>query len=282
MARHYTSLMINVKEKDPFEELQSFLVRIYKLDEIDAKIYALALKKGILTSGIVITEMPELHQQTVSDKLRRLSNKGFLISTPRVVGVKSEAKRYPIKYLPVSPRMVLRDTLTMYAHIDKVVLSQIDEHLELLSTKQSEEFDEDIWIAKPEEIAMSRWGSAILNAKDRIQIYSHDCTWFNDDGIRNALRGASSKGVKIEVIATHPESKVTVGLSKMGINVDVTDQPNIPFCIIDKKLLFIPFKGGKLGTRYLFLMTGQKYLIENFVNFFSNVYKRKQEVEKNV
>jgi len=275
-------MRISVREKDPFEELQLFLVQTYRLDEIDAKIYTLALKKGMVTSGIVINEMPELHQPTVSDKLRRLANKGFLAATPRVRGTKSDAKRYPSKYLPVSPRLVLKDSLAIYEHVNKVVLSQIDEHMEVLSTKESEELDEDIWITKPEEIAMIRWASAIQNAKNSVQIYSHDCTWFNDDGIRNALRTASSQGVKVEVIATQPDSRVISGLSKIGINVNLTNLPNIPFCVIDKKLLFIPFRGGKLGTRYLFLMSGQKYLVENFMKFFSHALGQSHGGDVNV
>ena len=246
----------------PFTAVKTFLTVSAKLglDEIDATIYALGLKKGIITSSDVAEET-KLRQPTAGDRLRRLSSKGFFEVTPHVGETPASGRGHPRKYRVVHPRIALKDLLKEYDKLPPT-LGLIDQHFEVLAESTGQEGD--LWLLQPEKIALEKASMMLRGAERSIKIYSHDCTWFWDEGIKNALKDAISRGVTVQVLATNPERKITKGLASINAELYILDFRGPPFCLIDDSLLILPKKEGTLRTQYSLISTNGRYLVDNF------------------
>lgn len=245
---------------DPFLLLKKFLATSGTLDEVGATIYALGLKKGIITSSDV-AEATGLRQPTSGGRLKRLASKGFFELTPHVGETPASGRGYPRKYRVVHPRIVLKDLFDMFGML-LPKMDIIDQHLEVQAEHTSEEGN--LWLLRPQKVALRR-GSVMLRGAERsIKIYGHDCTWCNSENILNALKGAVSKGISVQVLATKPDKKIAKVLMGMQAELYILDFPGIPFCLIDDSILIVPRKEGTLQTQYSIISTNDKYMVEHF------------------
>lgn len=257
------------ESRDPFNELKKFLIEAVKLEEKDAAIYILGLRKGIITSGDVIDAhiVPRARQNTAGDHLRRLRHDGYFESGPEEENRRGKGRAR--KYKATPPEIVLKEPLELYKGLNQI-LGEIDEHREVLS--ETSELDEDIWILKSQKIGMQQFASMIRGARKSIKIYSHDCTWFEEPSVSNALRNAKQNKVGIQVFATNPDERIVKGLKKIG-DIARTKTRFVPFCIVDDSILLLPCKGGVFANEYFVVSTRQKYLVDNFVETFNSLQK---------
>jgi len=253
-----------VEEDKPFIVVKTFLAASGKLDELDATIYALGLKEGTITSSDVALATG-LRQTTSGDRLRRLASKGFFEVTPHVGKAPASGRGHPRKYRVVHPRIVLEDLLKRYDELQPA-LEIIDQHLEVLA--ESTEQEGDLWLIWPQKIALKE-GSAMLRGAERsIKIYSHDCTWFWDEGIKNTLKDAISRGVTVQVLATNPDRKIARGLASINAELYILDFLGPPFCLIDDFLLLLAKREGTLRVQYSLISTNEGYLVDNFSKMY--------------
>ena len=253
-------------QKDPFADLMALLVETHRLDEDDAKIYVLGLKKGIITSGNIVKEKIISRQPTASDRLRRLTNEGYFECT--LDEQKMRGKGHTKKYKAIPPEVVLQDYLRNYGEIHACI-EKIKEHRELLS--ETTELENEIWLLKPQKVAMNRTATMIRSAKQNVKIFSHDCTWFYDTEIKDSLGRAISNKVPVQLFATEADERITNGLKKMGISLIKSSAVCLPFCLVDDSLLLLPCSGGVLSTEYFVISTRQKYLVDNFIGIFNSL-----------
>lgn len=251
---------------DPFDELITLLLSTGILDETDAKIYVFGLKKGIITSGGILRERIVSRQSTGADRLRRLSDGGYFEST--IGESKIRGRGHGKKYKAIPPEVSLLDFLLKYGEIQGCI-DKIRDARELLSEEQEQE--DEIWLLKPQKVALHRIAGIIQNAKQSIKIFSHDCTWFDHLEIRESFSLANSKKIDIQIFATKADERTIKGLKKVGISVSNVSAPYLPFCLIDNSLLLLPCTGGTLSTEYLMIMTSQKYLVDNFMTTFDSL-----------
>lgn len=251
----------------PFIVVRMFLVTSGKLDEKDATIYALGLKKGTITSSDV-AEATGLRQTTSGNRLRRLASKGFFEVTPHVGEAPASGRGYPRKYRVIHPRMVLKDLLVGFNELGPA-LDLIDQHLEVLAESKVEEGE--LWLIQPQEMAF-RKASAILRGAERtIKIFGHDCTWFRDEGIRNTLKDAVSRGVTVQVLAINPDKTAARGLVNINAELYLHDFPCIPFCLVDDFLLILPKRGGTVWMQYYLIFTTDRYIVDNFSRMYVKI-----------
>ena len=249
---------------DPFVLLKSFLAISGRLDETDATIYALGLKKCTITSSDV-EEATGLRQTTSGGRLKRLASKGFFELTPHVGETPASGRGYPRKYRVVHPRIVLKDLFDMFGTI-LPKMDIIDQHLEVQAERTTEEGN--LWLLRPQRVAL-RKGSVMLRGAERsIKIYAHDCSWCNDESIMNALEHATSKGISVQVLATKPDKKVAKFLKGIKAELYVLDFPGMPFCLVDDLVLIVPRKEGTLRAQYSIISTNDKYMVEHFGKLF--------------
>lgn len=257
-----------IEQADPFNDLMMLLVKAGTLDKTDASIYILGLKKGIITSGDIVDAQITPRQTTAADHLRKLFNAGYFESTLGEGNRKGKGRAREFRATP--PDTVLKDLLEMYQGVNQV-LEKIKEHRELLS--EAHEGDDEIWVIKPQKVALQKAALTMQNAKKSIKIYGHDCTWYNISSISAALSRVKKNKVGIYVTATDPEERTGKGLARMGIDIKRTSAMNIPFCLIDDSVLLLPCKGGVLENEYFVIATRQKYLVDNFVQMFEGMNK---------
>lgn len=262
-------------QRDPFVELVSFLTEASKLDEIDARIYTLGLKKGIITSSDVVKEKLISRQTTAADRLRRLANEKYFECT--LDEPKMRGKGHARKYRAIAPDVALQDFLEKYRGIHACI-EKIKEHRELLS--ETTELENEIWLLKRQKVAVNRVATIIRSAKKSIKIFSHDCTWYDHARIKDSLVKAISNKVSIELFATEPNERIIRGLKKIGIPVNKIPVAYLPFCLVDDSLLLLPCTGGLLSTEYFVILTRQKYLVDNFLKTFSSFMNWSKEGEK--
>jgi len=252
------------EENKSFLVVKTFLTISGKLDEMDATIYALGLKEGIITSSDVAVATG-LRQTTSGDRLRRLASKGFFEVTPHVGEIPTSGKGHPRRYRVVHPKIVLEDLLKIKDEL-RPALDIIDQHLEVLAESAGPEGD--FWLIQPQKIALKKASSMLRGAERSIKIYSHDCTWFWDEEIKNALKDAITRGVAVQVLATNPDRKITKGLASINIELYILDFPGPPFCLIDDSLLLLPKKEGTLHIQYSLISTNERYLVDNFSEMY--------------
>ena len=248
----------------PFMMVRTFLITSGKLDEKDATIYALGLKKGTITSSDVV-EATGLRQSTSGNRLKRLASRGFFEVTPHVGEAPASGRGYPRKYRVLNPRMVLKDLLDGFRELSPA-LDLIDQHLEVLAESKAEEGE--LWMIQPQKIALRKTSAILKGAERTIKICGHDCTWFQDDGIRNALKDATSRGVAVQVLATNPDKKTVKGLVNINTELYLHDFPCIPFCLVDDFILILPKKGGTLRMQYYLISTTDRYIVDNFSHMY--------------
>jgi len=253
-------------EKDLFKELHSFLVTTGKLGETDANIYVLALKKGVIKSSDVSNEFPEIRPTTALARLRALVNQGFLEFLPKETASK---RPYAINFKAVYPRIALRAVVEKSKELP-YLLERYDEHWEFLAEKPKE--DTETWLAKSARTAISIGASMLNGAKQEIEIYSHDCSWFGNIDIQTSLENALSNGVTVTVIADRLAASVANKMVEMGISLYACKNCyGLPFCIIDRRWLFLPTQSGTLSRQYCAIRTNDKYMVDNFLSLFKTI-----------
>lgn len=141
-------------------------------------------------------------------------------------------------------------------------LDIIDQHLEIRAESTGEEGD--LWLLRPQRVALRRGSVMLRGAEHSIKIYGHDCTWYNDRGILNALKNVTSRGILVQVLATNPNKKVVKHLTNIKAELYVLDFPGLPFCLIDDSILIMPRKEGTLQTQYSLIFTNDKYMVDHF------------------
>lgn len=250
-------------EKDIFKELYSFLVTTGKLRPKDANIYVLALKKGIIKSSDVSNEFPKIRPNAAIARLKDLADRGLLEVAPK----ETVSKRpYGMNFKAIHPRIALEDVVKKTLELPKL-LERYDEHWEILAEKPIQ--DTEIWFAKSVRAARNIGASMLGGAKKEIKIYSHDCSWFEKIDIQTALENAVSNGVAVAIVADNPPKKIAEKMIEMGISMSCCKNCyGLPFCIIDKRWLFLPTQSGTLSKQYSAIRTNDKYMVDNFVSLF--------------
>jgi sugar-specific transcriptional regulator TrmB len=252
------------EEDKSFIVVKAFLTISGKLDEMDATIYALGLKEGIITSSDVAMATG-LRQTTSGDRLKRLASKGFFEVTPHVGETPASGRGHPRMYRVVHPRIVLGDVLKINDEL-RPALDIIDQHLEVIAESAGQEGD--LWLIQPQKIALKKASTMLRGAERSIKIYSHDCTWFWDEEIKNAMKDAISRGVTVQVLATNPDRKIAKGLASMNAELYILDFQGPPFCLIDDFLLILPKREGTLHMQYSLISTNARYLVDNFCEMY--------------
>jgi hypothetical protein len=251
------------KKEELFSGIKAFFVATGKLDEIDAKIYVLALKKGVVSSSDVSDEFPEIRSSTAIARLKSLANKGFLEYIPKET---SRKRPCAIDFKAIHPKDALGEVLERTKLLPEL-LALYDEHWESLAENPKK--DTETWLSKSEKEA-ARIGASILDAaKQEVKIYSHDCSWFKYIDVQSSLEAARSNGATINVIAHNPEETVARDLIKMKVSLFKCEKCfGPPFCIVDKSWLFLPIQSGSLQRQFSALRTNDEYLINNFLSLF--------------
>lgn len=257
------SLMCSGVAEDHFLGLESFLVESGKMKKDDAKVYVFGLKRGTITSRDV-AGMTGLSQSTAKDRLARLADRGFFEST---LG-EGHGRGRAVRYRALHPRLVLKGVIARTEELQSW-LAKIDEHLEYLGESPAQE--SDFWLTKSHEETLSMVASMIEAAKEEIKLYSHDCSWIRVEEIKEAIKAAISKGVKLEVIATNPLEEATHELDDMGVHLENTQFNGPVFCVIDGSILLMPYKGGALETYYYLMKTNDKHWVTQYLNCFNSI-----------
>jgi hypothetical protein len=255
---------------DPFNDLKQFLIKAGTLEETDANIYVLGLKKGIITSGDVVDAQILPRQTTAADHLRKLFNSGYFEGILAEENRKGKGRAR--KFKAALPEAVLKDLLEMYQGLN-TILGKIREHREILA--EAGETDDEVWLIRPQKMVIQKTALMIQGAKQSVKLYGHDCTWFKDTSINTALGKASKNQVHIIAVATAPDEKIIKGFKRIGVEIKQTSSVSIPFCLIDDSILLLPCRGGVLENEYFAIATRQKYLIGNFIQMFNGIKENK-------
>ena len=257
------------------EMIRNFLIE-KGLDATDADIYILALKIGSATSGSVVKNVKGIASQTTAkEKLKRLEVDGYFESTPGEGEGGRGKKGKPVVYRPIPPSIVLKEPLkgavTLYGE-----LNRLDEMLEIGRDIENED---EVWITKNEEAALGRLVQTILGASREILSYCRDGSWWDDRDIRKALEKIiAEKGIKVMIITTSMSKERRREIEKIGVQVIKSNLPMAPFFIVDRSILFLPQKTGRLGTKYGSIRFTNHYLVNNFARLIDHQLK-KQECE---
>ena len=251
------------EEKDLFSKLHSFLVTTGKLDETDANIYVLALKKGVIKSSDVSEEFSRIRPNAAIARLKGLAKKGLLEVAPK----ETIGKRpYGMIFKAIHPRTALKDVVEKSLELPHL-LERYNEHWEILSEKPAQ--DTKIWLTKSAKAAKRIGCSMLGGAKQEIKIYCHDCSWFEILDIQTSLETAVANGVTVVVIANNPPKHIVEKLTQTGISLYICESSyGLPFCIIDNCWLFLPTQSGILSKQYCAIRTNDKYMVDNFANLF--------------
>jgi len=253
------------RKEELFKQIESCLVAT-GFDQTDAKIYVLALNKGVLDSSDVSDEFPEIRQSTAVERLKNLAKRGFL----EVISRETSSKRpYAMNFKAIHPRTALEETLEKTRQLPRL-LEVYDEHWDFLSENPKQ--DTETWLAKSERIGTKIGASVIGGAKQEIKIYSHDCSWFKYIDIQTSLEKAQSNGASITIIAHNPEKSVVKSLQDLHVSLYTCKSCyGPPFCIVDRNWLFLPIQSGTLSKQFSSLRTNDRYLINNFLGLFETV-----------
>ena len=259
------------QKRDIFKELLSFLITTGKLDQKDADIYVLALKKGVIKSSDVSDEFSDVRPSTAITRMNRLAKKGFLEVLPKET---TRRRPYAVKFRAIHPKIALEEVVEKAIALPKL-LELYDEHWEFLAEKAK--LDSEMWLAKSQKAAIGIGCSMLRGSKKEIRIYSHDCTWFNNVDVQTSLQDARSNGITITVIAHNPEDGIVEMLTNMGISVHACKGfCGPPFCVIDKQWLFLPVQSGTLSKQFSVMRTNDKYLVDNFLSLFDTALSYSQ------
>jgi sugar-specific transcriptional regulator TrmB len=255
--------MSDLSRKDElFKRIESYLATT-GFDETDAKIYVLALSRGILNSSDVSEEFSEIRQNTAVARLKNLASKGFL----EMISKETTSKRpYVINFKAIHPRIALKETLEKARELPRL-LELYDEHWEALAENPKQ--DVEIWLSKSERIGIRIGASVLGGAKQEIKIYSHDCSWYKYTDIQTSLESARSNGATITVIAHNLEEAISRNLKKMNVLLySCENNHGPPFCIVDRNWLILPVQSGTLSRQFSTIRTNDKYLIDSFLGLF--------------
>lgn len=258
---------------DPFGEVANFLVVTGLLDDANAKIYALGLRKFSITTADVIREFPEMRQTTAGDCLRRLSRLGYFENTPSDSKSKGKAK----KFRSIAPRIALKRIMEQSSRLPESI-AMIDEHFEHHMESANEE--EEIWLVQSEKASFLKGASIIKSAKKSIKMFSNDCSWFNDDGIRSALEHLVKRNVSI-IVKANPGQRESEGLKAIGVRIISVKEKGPPICIVDDRILLQVTMVGSVRTRYNLMTTSQPYTVRKHLELFESLGRRSEsESEK--
>ena len=258
--------------QDPFKEVASFLVEIGKLDQTDADIYALGLKKFVITSNDVIHEFPKLRQNTAGGRLQFLARIGFFENTISDKSRKNAAK----KFKAVPPSISLKKILSASARLDKS-LAMFEEHYENPDYSSASSDEEEIWLSNSDDISISRGAAMIRATNSNLKISSNDCSWMKEQQIEEALKSISSQ-VQISVVA-NPDQEIVKRLNKLGARLRKAKDTGIPFCIVDDKTLIMVSQSGAVKTRHTLMTTTQSYMVKKYIGLFNRFVRHSKPVE---
>ena len=249
--------------QDPFKEVASFLVEIGKLDQRDADIYALGLKKFVITSNDVIHEFTDLRQNTAGGRLQRLARNGYFENTPSDVARKNVAKKFKV----VSPRIALKKILSASERLQKS-LALIEEYSENPNLAPNVSDEDEIWVSGSNDTSISRGAAIIQGAKENVKICSNDCSWIKEPEIEKALNSVSKKKVPISVVA-NPDDGVSKQLKNLGAKVLRSTDMGVPFCVVDDRMLITVGQSSGVRTRHILISTMQPYMVKKHLELFN-------------
>ena len=250
------------KKRDIFNELRSFLVTTEKLDSKDARIYVLALKRGIVKSSDVSDQL-QIRRTTAIARLKALAKKGFFEFAPKETAKK---RPYGIEFKAVHPRIALEDVVKKAVELPHL-LELFDEHWEVLAEKPVQETE--MWFAKSPRVARCIGASMLSGAMQGIKIHSHDCSWFEGNDIHISLENAISNGATVTVVASNMPENIAKRLTDIGASLyECKEHYGVPFCLVDNLWLFLPTQYGALSRQYCSIRTNDKYMIENYAGLF--------------
>lgn len=265
--------MTKVVEIEPFlEQFKLSLRSNGKMSPDEIEVYILGLKKGIITSTDIEENIPHLRLTTAGGILKRLSNMGFFKFLPDSDSIKKGGRGKVKKYKVIPPGVALRPAIEEQKRMTKVI-EKIDEYLEFSEVK-SDTVDDDLWVTRHEDAAISTFANGIRKATQSIKIYSHDCSWANAPDVMNALRDCQYRNIPVHVVASNPGKREKENLKKLSLKLNFTKVYTSPFIIIDDTLLMLPYKRSALGSRYSLMETRNKYWVENHMKLFGTLYNR--------
>lgn len=252
------------------DRIKRFLVDCRIMDERDASIYVLGLRKGVIASKDVVGEIKGIRQNTAGDVLRRLSKEGCFEETPPSGGGRGRARKFKAVHLKTAlPNLVegLQDF--------QEDLALLDEHMEIPSEREPEE---EIWIMSPPRVAISGLKGLVESAEKTIQISSHDCTWLEETELSSALKSAIDRKVRVTVLASESgKKKIERSLrAAPKVNIKLSNSDSPVFIIIDKKTAVFPLRQRGISSGYHGLRVTNKDLVENFSNLFEELAKRRR------
>ena len=257
--------------QDPFKEVAAFLVDIGTLNPIDADIYALGLKKFIITTADVIHEFPKIRQNTAGGRLQWLARNGYFENTLS----DATKKKAPKKFKAVQPSVTMKNILSASARLNKS-LAIIEEYYENPSQSIGLSEEDDIWQASSEEISISRGANMIRDTKQSVKICSNDCSWMKEPEIEEALKAVSGR-IPVTVVA-NPDQEVAKELKKLGVELRRAKDIGIPFSILDDKTLLLVGRVGAVRARHTLLTTRQTYMVNKQREVFDRFVRHSKPI----
>ncbi len=254
------------------EQFKLFLRSTDKMSEDEIDVYVLGLRNDIITSTDVEGNIPKLRLTTAGAILKRLSNAGFFKYMPDSENSKKGGRGRVKKYKVVPPGTALRSTIEEQERVTKVI-EKIDEHLE---SSEGGNIDDELWVTRPEDTAISTFASRIEKALRTVKIYSHDCSWANVPKIMEAVRNCKYRNVPVYVVCTGAGKSEKEILKKRGLKLNRTNIHTLPFVVIDDYLLLMPYKCTGLSSRYSLMETQNKYWVESKKRLFETLYNERK------
>ena len=236
------------------------------LSPVDAEIYSLGLKEGIVTTSKVSQAITRLSPSSAGARLKKLSKDGYFVSTPHEGKNVRTGKTHPIKYRVVPPENALQEIFNGHKQLYDAT-QRIREPQEIKAEDGSP--DEDIWVAKSQKLAINEGVRVLEGAKTSIEIFARDCTWLTVLRVTDTLQECHGNGIRVNVIASHPPTKNPV--PEIRIKRSRQDMSVTPFCLVDRTTLMIPYHVGAFQSEYGLMIMSNPYIASGFSQLFQSL-----------
>ncbi len=255
---------------DQFQVLEQFFIECGKLNEKEASIYILSLKKGQLSVSIVEDEL-EIDPKPAKKIFRHLETLGYLKArNPPPLNHRGGSGNKLI-YIPCSPSTILEKEKAKLSEM-KIICDQLDEHLESLNSLPQNDGEGSIYVQRDHDVGIKDLIGIISNAKQSIMMAGRDCSVLEEPDFIPTINSIVTKNIAVSVITS--DKDVLANTSKPnGIKIVHNDCVLMPFVIVDNTHIMIAYKPNHPTPKYQYIMSTNQYLIKKFSNIFWHLYK---------
>ncbi len=231
-------------------ELIENVRRIFDLNLYEASIWLYLLSKGVSTAG-ELSELSNVPRSRAYDVLESLEKKGFVMIK---VGK-------PIQYVAVPPKEVINRAKKRILEMAQQKIKKIEnaENTELME-ELNNLYERGINNFNPLELSSALKGrnniynqieSMIKNAQNNVKIMTNEKELLERlSELKNVIRKAYERGVKIEIKAPIREDNEIIRELKPYVEFKNVDETPARFCVVDDKEALLILTENEISPEY--------------------------------